>query len=431
LKLLEKAVNRLEGDKKKLAATRIKLLSKFLQKYIGISNGSIYNASKLKDVDRKIAELPFAETQQNSFLNMLNTSATLILNVKSKKSSEASAILGFLPNANGEKKLQVTGDVNIDLKNVFGAGEGLLLKYQALQPQSPRVNIGFEKPYIFHSSFGLSFLFELFKKDSSFLQINTQAALHLNLASYQKGKILIQWQTTNLLQGGVDTNVVKQQKKLPSIIDVKSTNVGVIYEYQKTNYKFNPIKGNEISLTAFAGIKNIIRNSDIVAINPSAFNYSSLYDSIRLRNYQIKMKLTASHYFKIAKASTLKTALNFGIYSSPTIFRNEVFQIGGYKLLRGFDEESIYATQYATFTTEYRVLTGLNSHIFAFVDAGFTKAKYQNFNTNNFFIAPGLGILQETKAGLLNLSIAIGKRNDIPFNIKQSTKIHFGYINYF
>jgi hypothetical protein len=32
LKLLEKAVNRLEGDKKKLAATRIKLLSKFLQK---------------------------------------------------------------------------------------------------------------------------------------------------------------------------------------------------------------------------------------------------------------------------------------------------------------------------------------------------------------------------------------------------------------
>ena len=126
-----------------------------------------------------------------------------------------------------------------------------------------------------------------------------------------------------------------------------------------------------------------------------------------------------------------KTAVNTGIYSSPTIFRNEVFQIGGYRLLRGFDEESIYATRYAVFTAEYRALLSLNSYLFGFVDVGGHSAKYQNINTNNLFIGTGLGIVYETKAGLLNLSLALGKRDDVPFNIRQASKIHFGYINYF
>ena len=108
-----------------------------------------------------------------------------------------------------------------------------------------------------------------------------------------------------------------------------------------------------------------------------------------------------------------------------------MFQVGGYKLLRGFDEESIYATQYAVFTTEYRYLIGLNSYLFTFTDLGWAKNKYQAVNINNRFTGAGLGILFETKAGLLNLSFAVGKRNDVKFNLREASKIHFGYINYF
>ncbi len=410
---------------------KLKLNSKFLQRYIGITNGSSYSRKKLQDVDRKMLELPFAETIQGSYLNMLGSGATLNLNVNNKKSSEASAILGFLPDANNTGKFQLTGDVNFDLKNIFGSGEGLLFKYQSLQPKSPRLNIGFDKPYIFQSPFGLSFLFELFKKDSSFLQINAQAGLQLNLSAYQSGKILIQLQTNKLLQGGLDTIAIIQQKKLPNIIDVKSTNVGFVYEYRKTNYRFNPLNGNEVSLTSLLGIKNIQQNNEILALKIAGFNFASLYDSVKLRSYQLRIKLAAAHYFQLSKGSTFKTAFNSGIYSSPAIFRNEVFQIGGYKLLRGFDEESIYATQYGVLSAEYRSLISLNSYFFGFIDAGATKTKYQNTNANNFFVGAGLGMVYETKAGLLNLSLALGKRDDIPFSLKQAAKIHFGYINYF
>jgi outer membrane protein assembly factor BamA len=120
-----------------------------------------------------------------------------------------------------------------------------------------------------------------------------------------------------------------------------------------------------------------------------------------------------------------------GIYNSPLIFRNELFQIGGNQLLRGFDEESIYATQYAVSTAEYRYLIGQNAYLFGFVDAGFVKNKYQRVNVSNQFISTGIGMLFETKLGLLNMSFAMGKRNDVPFNLSSAAKIHFGYINYF
>ena len=99
--------------------------------------------------------------------------------------------------------------------------------------------------------------------------------------------------------------------------------------------------------------------------------------------------------------------------------------------MRGFDEESIYATQYGVATAEYRYLVGFNSYLFAFIDAGWVKNKYQIVDVNNNYISAGLGLLFETKLGLLNMSFAVGKRNDVNFNLRQASKIHFGYINYF
>ena len=410
---------------------KLKLNTKFLQQYLNIINGSVYKREKLKEVDKRMLELPYAQTEHPSSLNMLGSGSILNLYVNNKKSSEVSAILGFLPDANNTGKLQVTGDINLDLKNVFGAGESLLLKYQALQPKSPRLYLGYEKPYFLKSPFGLGFLFELFKKDSSFLQVNAQLGLQLNLTNKQSGKILVQWQTANLLQGGIDTNAIKFNKKLPLNIDVKSVNVGIAYEFRNTNYRFNPLTGSDVTVTALTGIKNIKKNNDILSLKTTGFNYDKLYDSVKLQSYQLRLKIAAAHYFKTSKSSTFKTALNIGLYSSPTVFRNEVFQIGGYRLLRGFNEESIYATRYAVVTAEYRSILSLNSYLFGFIDIGATKAKFQNINAQNLFIGTGLGIAYETKAGLLNLSLAVGKRNDVPFNIRQASKIHFGYINYF
>ena len=227
----------------------------------------------------------------------------------------------------------------------------------------------------------------------------------------------VQWQNRFLLADGVDTVFVKATKTLPPNIDVSAVNVGLDYDWNKKDYKLNPRSGNEVKIITTLGLKNIKRNSVITAIKDQTFNYNSLYDTLKAKSYQLKVQIIVAHYFPIGKQATIKTALNSGLYNSPNIFRNELFQLGGYRLLRGFTEESIYATQYAVGSVEYRYRLSLNSNLFGFVDVGVVKNKFQSINVNNNFLGTGLGLLFETKFGLLNLSYAIGKRNDIKFNI--------------
>jgi outer membrane protein assembly factor BamA len=403
----------------------------FLEKYLGIPKHSVYNKSKLIQVDKRMLELPFLSSRQPSDLTMLGSGALLNLYLQPKKSSQFNFLVGFLPTASNTGKVQLTGDVNLDLRNMLGGGERFLLKWQQLQPQSPRLNLGYNKPYIFNTSFGFDGLFDLFKKDSNFLQLNARVGLQYVGSGIRSGKIFVQWQNTTLLSGGVDTLQIKAKRSLPPNIDVSAVNMGIEYSLNTTDYRLNPRSGSELTINTAVGIKTIKKNNDIVNIKDPAFDFKSLYDSLKLKNFQFRLRVNAAHYFPVGKSATIKTAIQAGLYKSPFVFRNELFQIGGYNLLRGFDEEGIFATQFGVLTTEYRFLLALNSYLSFFMDAGLTKNKYQQVNANNRFLGGGVGFVYETKSGLLNFSIAVGSRNDLGFDIRRATKIHFGYINYF
>jgi outer membrane protein assembly factor BamA len=407
--------------------------SDFLQQYLGLKNGSIYRKERLQDISSKIRELPFLHEKQGWNLTLLGTGSILNMYLDTKKASEVNVLVGLLP-ANeqlADNKMLVTGEANINLKNALGGGETIGVNWQQIQVKSPRLNILFQQPYLFGSSFGLNFNFDLLKKDSSYVNIGILAGASYALSARQTGSVFLQRMTTNLLT--VDTISIKNSRRLPDEADVSSVSIGVNYEIFTTDYRFNPRKGNEFFISASAGTRNIRKNNVIVKLydnNEPGFDFNSLYDTFQLKSYQFRVRLKAAHYFPVSRASTIKTAFNGGWIQSPNMFRNELFQIGGYKLLRGFDEESIFASSYGVATAEYRYLIGQNSFLSAFVDYGLSANKAQGININNNFFGAGLGMAFETKAGIFNISYAAGKRDDQKFNLRQS-KIHLGYVNYF
>jgi outer membrane protein assembly factor BamA len=413
---------------------KAKIKNSFIQRYLGIPNGSVYNSEKLQAISKKLLDLQYIQEQQRWDITMLGTGSILNLYLQPKRSSQVDVLIGILPGSSATSKTQITGNVNLNLKNSLGYGETILVNWQQLQKQSPKLNLGYQHPYIFNFPVGLDFSFDLYKKDSAYIQVNSRLGVQYILSSVQTANVFYQLQRTFLLSGGYDTNAIRVTKRLPQDIDVSANNIGIEYIYSNTNYRYNPRKGNELSAYGTAGLKNIIRNNDIISIkdpsNPS-FNFASLYDSLKSRTYQFNIKLYAAHYIPSGKRSAWKLALNTAIFQSPFIFRNELYRIGGYKLLRGFDEESIFANKYLVYTTEFRYLTGLNSYLYLFNDIGFTQTHFQSTSFNNNFIGTGVGLSFETKVGILNVSYAIGKRDDVPFNFKQASKIHFGYINYF
>ncbi|MGH2553182.1 MAG: POTRA domain-containing protein [Chitinophagaceae bacterium] len=413
-----------------------KISGHYLQRYLGIPNGSIYNKEKLLSISKKIKDLTYVEEERPSNLTMLGTGAVLNVYLKQKKSSQVNILVGFLPNNDqlSTKKLLLTGEANIFLKNALGNGEAIGLNWQQIQVKSPRLHLLYQHPYFLNSPVGLDFLFNMFRKDSSFLNINFQLGAGYQLNNDQSGKLFIQRQQTIINQGGINGPLIIQSHRLPNVADVSSFNIGVDFEYNKTDYRLNPRKGFEYRVTTSVGTKKVRKNNEILDLkdpNDPSFNFDKLYDTVKLSTYQFQIRAYAAKYFPLGdQRNTLKTAINTGIFQSGNIFRNELFQLGGYKLLRGFDEESQYLSQFIIATLEYHYLVGQNSYFYVLADGGLGRNNSQNSKLTYSYFGTGLGLAFETKAGIFNLAWAVGKRNDTKFNLRQS-KIHVGFVNYF
>lgn len=406
----------------------------YLQHYLDIPNGSLYNKEKLLQISKRLRDLPYLEEERSATVTRLSTGAVLNLYLKKKRSSQVNVLIGFLPNNDqlSSKKLLITGEANIYLRNELGAGETIGLNWQQVQVESPRLHLIYQHPYVFRSPIGLDLDFDFFRKDTSFVNINLQFGVQYILSAARTGKLFLQRFQTIL--SGVNEQTIIQDRRLPDAADVSSFNVGVDYSFNNTDYRLNPRKGNEFQVMLAVGNKKIKRNNEILSLkDPSdpSFDFARLYDTLKLKTYQLRSRLMAAKYFPLGTSrSTIKTALNAGIFQSGNIFRNELFQLGGFKLLRGFDEESQYLSRFLVATLEYHYLVGQNSFFYVLADGGWGQNNSQQNKPDYTYIGTGLGLAFETKAGIFNLAWAVGKRNDSPFNLRQS-KIHLGFVNYF
>jgi hemolysin activation/secretion protein len=210
--------------------------------------------------------------------------------------------------------------------------------------------------------------------------------------------------------------------------------MGVDFNYIGTNNRFNPQSGLEWKAILTAGIRKIQPNNAIKGLKVDSkgrpFNFASLYDTLKLASSQIRLNISMDRYQKIGSQATIKTGLKAGYIQAQKLFANELFQIGGIKTLRGFDEESIFASEYIIATAEYRYLIGQSSYLFAFLDAAHAGKKSYQSNFSDNFLGSGLGLSFETKSGIFNLAYAVGKKPDSALNFKES-KIHFGFVSLF
>ena len=414
---------------------KAKIRNNFLQHYLGIKDGDLYNRKLLMQIDKRLGDLPYLQQSHPWDMMMLGSGATLNLYLEPKRSSEVNALIGFLPgNSVTGNKTKITADVRLNLKNALAMGESILLNWQQLQPQSPRLDLGYNQPYLFNTSYGVDFSFGMLKQDSLWLLLNGKLGIEYFWSANKSFSVFYRMQNSYLLQGGLDTNRIIMTRQLPSYIDVRSASGGIAYKFTNTDYRLNPRRGTEMQISLEAGIRRVNKSDEILELkDPSdpTFDFNSLYDTVRLKSYQTTWRGAIAQYLPIGKSAVVRLSGNVGWIQSPQVFRNEMFRIGGYKLLRGFDEESIFADRYGVFTAEYRYLTGLNSFMFGFADIGFSRTTLSGSKVSNAFQSVGIGIELETKVGMLNLGYAIGKRNDIKFDLRSASKIHFGYINYF
>ena len=145
---------------------------------------------------------------------------------------------------------------------------------------------------------------------------------------------------------------------------------------------------------------------------------------------QIKINTDLKYYFKLGARSVLYLH-NYAAYlSGKSLFENEGFRIGGFKSLRGFDEQSLTVTNFMIQTFEFRYIIEKNSFISTFYDQAFVHRDFVSTKSSDHPLGFGAGINFQTKVGIVSLNYALGKQKNIPLDL-QKGKIHFGIISYF
>lgn len=407
-----------------------KVRSIFLRNYLGIKYGKPYNESVLKKITPRLNELPFLESGGAHTVDFRAGSAKVNVITKKRKSSQFDVLIGLLPGSSGQKVL-ITGHATLHLHSLLGVGEELYLHWEKLQPKTQRLDVKVVYPYILGFPIGANVAFSLFKKDTSFLDLNGNYGVQYQLSGNNFIKAAYQQKTTIVTT--VDTTYIKTFRRLPPLLDVSSNEFSLNIFLQKLDYKFNPLKGYVIDAQLSAGAKKIKKNTVIATlydgVGSSSFNY--LYDSISKNIFQMQAGLFVEKYWKIHKRMTIKTAFEGKYFLSKLILENEKYRIGGIKTLRGFDDQSIYTPYYGIATIEYRFLLSKNSNFYTFFNAAVVQ---DNRTTNNktvdFPYGFGIGASLETKVGMFGISYAMGTQLGNPITFRSS-KIHFGYVNYF
>lgn len=409
-----------------------KLTKGYIQNYIGIKSKQPYNEARMKSIDKLLEKLPYATIRQPSAIYFRDDKADIHLYLDKRKVNSFDFLVGFLPGSNNGKIL-ITGEARVHLLNSFRRGEEIYLEWQKLQRQSQLLDVRFNYPYLLGAPIGINFTFNLDKRDSSSLDLAWQLGLPYITHSNNYIKGFYKYFQTIVL--AADTTFAKFNHKLPNNLDATYSQYGIQAYYENLDYLFNPHKGYELQLSGSIGTKKIKPNNQITSLSDPFqpdFNYASLYDSIRRKSLKGDVFWMGNYYLPMGKKQRhiLKFALNGGAVFNQSLLKNELLRIGGIKLLRGFDDRSIYASAYNVATLEYRLMLMRNSYFFVFMDAAYVRRDFDNTHFQDFPFGFGAGITFETKIGIFGLTYALGQQKYQSVDFRNS-KLHFGYVAVF
>lgn len=382
------------------------LSPKFISNLIGIHAGDLFNETLLSDLDRKIGQVPYIKTIKPSAVFFTKEGAELFLYLKTEPLSSVNGVLGLQPDPLSGR-VGVTGDLDLKLLNALKRGELLALNWRSIRAKTQSINLRVNLPFIFSTPIGTDLRFQLYKRDSSFLEIKALLGIQYMLRNGTTFKVFYQNATSSLLSGSAGN------PSFSNLSSLQTNNYGVSFNRRKLDYIPNPSRGFAFNVEGAVGGRKSKLNDTSEVIKSNAFRGT----------------LSAEWFIPIAKRHILHINTLSEFYYADQIFQNEVFRFGGQQSLRGFNEEELYATTRSILSLEYRFLLDKNSNVFAFFD----QAIYENRSTNYYKDTPfgfGFGLSFGTRAGIFAVSYGLGKQMNNPLKLNNG-KIHFGYVAYF
>ncbi|XCF06114.1 POTRA domain-containing protein [Tamlana crocina] len=368
----------------------------FLKHYLKIKPGQVFDLTAIKNKTEQLANLNFAKELRSPEVLFSKDSTILYVYTEKTTSNAFDGFLGFGTNEDSNK-LEFDGYLSLNLTNNLNFGESFRLLYKSDENDQKTFESNVTMPYVFNSPIGIEFALRIFKKDSSFTTTNQTAKINYQINAKHHIDLGITSTESSYLQS---TNS-------PTLRDYDSNFFTISHQYnnlQASNVLF-PIKSH---FNIEIGIGKRKTESD--------------------SEKQTLLSLNASNIFNLNTKNSIYLRTTGAYLQSDSYFENELFRFGGINSIRGFEENSLFASLFGLINTEYRYQLANTVYIHTIFDAAYFDNKITSVQQKLFGFGFGFGLL--TKAGLFKLNYANGKNENTNFKLSDS-KVHLSLTAFF
>ena len=366
----------------------------YIKYFLQIKTQKPFQLERIQSQMKLLNQLPFAQQKRPAEVLFTKDSTTVYLYLEKIKSNRFDGFLGFGSNET-TGKIEFDGYLDLNLINNLNFGESLKLNYKSDEIDQKTLDIALQLPYLFGTPLGGTLNLNIFKKDSTFTTAQQGIKLFYQLNENQQLGLGIRLQQSNAITNTSDAFVE----------DFDSQFYEINYNYskrQKTDLLFPVQRQFEMSV-AFG------KRSAASELNQR---------QIRLKGFQI---------LNLNPKNSIFLKVHLEELQSNQYLLNELLRFGGITSVRGFRENSLFATRLGLLCSEYRYRLSPGLFVHSVMDAGY----FQDANNTNYQIFGfGFGFGLRSNGGLLRLTYANGKTKNIPFDLSES-KVHLSFTSTF
>lgn len=366
----------------------------YLKHYLKLKTSQTFNLSTIEKKTEQLNNLRFAKQVKPPEVLFQKDSTSLYIYVEKSKSNTFDGFLGFGTN-DETNKLEFDGFLNLRLINNLNYGETFSLLYKSDENDQDTFDATLSLPFIFNSPVGIDLNLRIFKKDSSFTTIDQKAKINYQINPLHKVSVGI---------SSIESNNLRSENTVVALQDYNSNYFAISYHYLKPQFYdvLFPIKSNFFLESNFGNrtSSNIKTNQSLITLN--AFNN-----------------------FKLNEKNSIYANIDISNLSSDNYFENELLRFGGINSIRGFEENSLFASLFGVLNAEYRYRISNSIYIHSITDFAYFENKSLETKEKLFGFGFGFGIL--TNSGILKFNYANGKNENQTFKLSNS-KIHLSLV---
>lgn len=329
---------------------------------VSIREGELYSPRRIEETRHRLLNSGYFADIHPSLVQRGSSADKAILRVRVRegRTGHIAGGVGYAPPGDAAESPQLTGLLEATEINLLGTGREVGFRWESGEARSTRLR--YREPRLWGKPFSVG------------VQWEAERTTLEALSSHREGGVVrLDWEANPFWSLGGGGQFVRADGRRGS---------GFFGEvlYDRRDFRVNPSRGLFLRVRA---------------------------DFVRGNLPLIRQETEGETHFRLWKHHVLALRWGESRVRGKSLPPSMRLYLGGTTTLRGYRERSFHGTHRLFGGIEYRILTGSESRVFAFLDVGTVRDRGKHVS---FKVGYGMGVQLESQGGLLRLDYGLAPR---------------------